>query len=496
MQKLKTPFSIAVLFAITLIWTACKKEVSNQPPVQDQSGQNERLMGADPIDPVLLSKVPVIMSSDMMKKVINNPDMLIAMRGKPIKNADVTAPTVSITSPISGATVSGQVSISVNATDNVGVSSVTLSVDNNATSVSSINAPFTLTWNSGSVANGSHSLKVTAKDAAGNAGVSSAITVNVNNVSTIDGTAPTVNFTSPADGSSLTAGTNITVSISTSDNVGVTSQSISIDGSQVSTGTSYTWNTSVTGPHTLSAKAYDAAGNVGTKSISVTINTTVVPPPTTLPSSYSITMPPVMYQGSEGSCVAFAAVYARSAEQYYRSKASSYSQSTNIFSPEFVFNLTKSSTSCSGSALMTTFDLFVGNGVCTWTSMPYSYTNGCTQMPDATQTAEAANFKIPSYSQVYDTDIQGIKTMLVANHPLSSVYTVDNNFYNATAGFIWKTFGTVYGTHSVTICGYDDAKHAYKVINQWGTGWGDAGYSWIDYDFFPTVSSNLLVMNY
>jgi C1A family cysteine protease len=34
------------------------------------------------------------------------------------------------------------------------------------------------------------------------------------------------------------------------------------------------------------------------------------------------------------------------------------------------------------------------------------------------------------------------------------------------------------------------------VINQWGTSWGDAGYSWIDYDLLPKVSSNLLVMNF
>jgi C1A family cysteine protease len=435
------------------------------------------------------------MSSDMMKQANQNPALITAMRGGHPVKSDLTAPNVIISSPGIGATVSGLVSISVSASDNVGVTSVTLKVDNNTTSISSTTSPFTLNWNSSSVANGSHSLSVTAQDAAGNATTSAPVQVNVSNAVAGDGIAPSVSFTSPANGASLNANTNITVNISSSDNVGVTSRSITIDGSQVSTGSSYTWNTSISGPHTLVAKAFDAAGNVGTSTISVTINTVVVPPPT-LPSSYSLVMPPVMYQGSEGSCVAFAGVYARSAEQYYRSHAGSYSQSTNIFSPEFVFNLTKSSTSCSGSSLLTTFDLFVGNGVCTYASMPYSYTNGCTQMPDATQTTQASSFKIPSYSQVYDTDIQGIKAMLVANHALVSVITMDQSFYNATPGFIWKSFGTSYGSHALAVCGYDDAKHAWKVINQWGTNWGDAGYGWIDYDFFPTISSNLLVMNY
>jgi C1A family cysteine protease len=207
-------------------------------------------------------------------------------------------------------------------------------------------------------------------------------------------------------------------------------------------------------------------------------------------------MPPVMNQGSEGSCVAFAAVYARSYEAYKRSGATSYSQTTNILSPEFIFNQTKTSaTACSGSGLFTTFDLLKNTGVCTWSSMPYTWT-GCSQLPDPSQIAQAANFKIASYSQVNVSDISAIKNMLVANRPLVSQYSVDNEFYNAKAGFILKTLGSFVGSHALAICGYDDSKHAYKVINQWGTSWGDAGYSWIDYDLLPKVSSNLLVMNF
>ena len=74
--------------------------------------------------------------------------------------------------------------------------------------------------------------------------------------------------------------------------------------------------------------------------------------------------------------------------------------------------------------------------------------------------------------------------MIVNKHPLILTVNLDASFTNAQPGFIWKAYSGAAGfSHAVVICGYDDAKHAFKVMNSWGTGWGDAGYSWIDYDF-------------
>ena len=128
--------------------------------------------------------------------------------------------------------------------------------------------------------------------------------------------------------------------------------------------------------------------------------------------------------------------------------------------------------------------------MCTWQSMPYSSGNGCSLMPTATQNAEASNYKITNYSLLYTSDMATVKALLDLKHPLYISFNVDTYFYNAGPGFIWKSFsGSFLGGHAVTICGYDDAKHAYKIVNSWGTGWGDGGYSWIDYDFLPQVSS-------
>ncbi len=227
-------------------------------------------------------------------------------------------------------------------------------------------------------------------------------------------------------------------------------------------------------------------------------DTVVIPPPVvvlpvTLPASITLQMPPVENQGSEGSCVSFALTYARSYEAFKSSGATSYSQSTNMLSPEYLFNQTKTTTACNGSALLTALNFLKSNGVCTWASMPYTWT-GCSLMPTATQTAEAANFRILSYSQIYASDITAIKTMLVNKRPLVSQVAADNEFVNAGAGFIWKSFSSPVATHAIAFVGYDDSKNAFKIINSWGTSWGDAGYSWIDYSLLKTVSSNLFVM--
>ena len=227
---------------------------------------------------------------------------------------------------------------------------------------------------------------------------------------------------------------------------------------------------------------------------SITLNTKVISG--TVPASYHLQMPPVLNQGNEGSCVSFSVgYYARSGEQYYKTAATSYSNSVNVFSPEFLFNQTKSSSDCSGSALITALDFMKSKGICKLASMNYSSTNGCSLMPTSTQTSEAANYKIISYNAIYASDITAIKTRVSSKHPVMAPVSIDANFYNAGPGYIWKSYSGFYNNHMVTICGYDDSKHAFKAVNSWGTSWGDSGYIWIDYDFLSTVCYQVYVMN-
>jgi C1A family cysteine protease len=108
-------------------------------------------------------------------------------------------------------------------------------------------------------------------------------------------------------------------------------------------------------------------------------------------------------------------------------------------------------------------------------------------LPTTTQSSEALNYKISTYSKISILDRTAIKAMISQRHPVIITILADNSFVSARTGFIWKTFsGSGNLPHCIVICGYDDSKNAYKVMNSWGTTWGDAGFSWIDYNFFET----------
>lgn len=95
---------------------------------------------------------------------------------------DTTAPTVSITSPSDGSTVSDTVAVSSSASDNVGVDRVEFRVDG-ALKATDTSAPYSFNWDTTTATNGNHDVSATAFDAAGNSAVDTH-TYNVDNQGT------------------------------------------------------------------------------------------------------------------------------------------------------------------------------------------------------------------------------------------------------------------------------------------------------------------------
>jgi hypothetical protein len=106
-------------------------------------------------------------------------------------SSDTTPPTVAISSPANGATVSGTVTNSASASDNVGVASVQFQWDGANLGNPLTVAPYKLMLDTTTVSNGLHSLTAIAWDAAGNQATATPITVTVTNAVAVLGL-PTV----------------------------------------------------------------------------------------------------------------------------------------------------------------------------------------------------------------------------------------------------------------------------------------------------------------
>jgi thermitase len=175
--------------------------------------------------------------------------------------ADTSAPNVSFSQPTGTMTLQGPFTVSAQAFDNVGVSSLSVSIDG-VMYASSSNGQCSYSWNTANASNGNHQLTAVARDAVGNQSTTT-VTVSVDNP--VDVTPPVVSITSPANGASI--GNSFTVTASASDNLGVRKVELWVDGRLSATDTAAAWGFSVNsrkwtaGTHSLVCKAYDAAGN-------------------------------------------------------------------------------------------------------------------------------------------------------------------------------------------------------------------------------------------
>jgi Bacterial Ig domain len=188
-------------------------------------------------------------------------------------SSNPTGPTVSITSPTSGATVSASTTVSANASANtVGVQ---FKLDGANLGSEKTSAPFSISWDTTTTANGQHTLTAVGRNAAGQTATSAPVTVLVQNSS---GGGPTVLITSPTSGATL-SGTS-TVTAVASSTMGIAGVQFLLDGAnlgaEVTTSPySFPWDTNAAsnGAHTLAARARDTAGTTATSvGVAITVS--------------------------------------------------------------------------------------------------------------------------------------------------------------------------------------------------------------------------------
>lgn len=210
---------------------------------------------------------------------------------------------------------------------------------------------------------------------------------------------------------------------------------------------------------------------------------------------------PIEDQGSLGSCTAHAGV---GIVEYYEKKAfGKYIDASRLFLYKVTRNLSHW-TGDTGAFLRTTMGALVLFGAPPEEYWPYKIAD-FDKEPTAFYYAFAQSYQAIKYYRhdppgtAKDVLLNRIKKYLAAGHPSIFGFTVYSSFGQAgNSGKIpYPCKGEkIEGGHAIVAVGYDDKIKiknsgscsietigALLIRNSWGTGWGDAGYGWLPYEY-------------
>lgn len=202
-----------------------------------------------------------------------------------------------------------------------------------------------------------------------------------------------------------------------------------------------------------------------------------------LPDSFVLDMPAPGDQGQQGSCAAWATAYALGSYYSHLNTGKPYSEATNLTAKYTYNQITKGNCTC--TSLLDNLYLMKTQGVCVNYKMPYN-DKECALQPDAVQTADAAAYAIKDWAIVSGGDTVLIKRALLEKKPVAFGIDVNEEFKKIKAPYIWKDWSATGEGHGMVVVGYNNSKHAFRVMNSWSTRWADGGFVWIDYDLFAT----------
>jgi cathepsin K len=215
-------------------------------------------------------------------------------------------------------------------------------------------------------------------------------------------------------------------------------------------------------------------------------------------------MPPVKTQGKVGCCASFATTYYMKSYQEKIQHKYEYDNYGKVMSPSYVYNQVKVSEDCSkGSCLMNNLLILKRQGAATWQQFPFDGIS-CSLQPNNAQKELAKVNKIKAIyivplndsSTVNYKRSMAIKSLLFKKIPVVIGMKIDDDFKeakkNSDSVYIYSKFNSArpFGRHGMLIVGYDDRLNAFKVINSWGTSWGNKGYCYVKYDFFDLMTED------
>ena len=239
--------------------------------------------------------------------------------------------------------------------------------------------------------------------------------------------------------------------------------------------------------------------------------------PSSLPPSVDLSnfLPPVGDQGRQNSCTAWAVGYYYKTFEEKKENGWDVTTAVHQFSPAFIYNVVHSDGSTDGTTFSDAFNILKNLGCDTLNYFPYNENDSSTQ-PTSEQLQLAKPFVISSYSLLFqgrgvdadtvpttdwvwkgtalnDTDLNNLKGILAGGDIFVIAVPVFADWYTSSFGpsdYIHTVPSdggeTFYGYHALTVVGYDNDKYggSFKIVNSWGSDWGDGGFTWITYDWF------------
>ncbi|MAO08540.1 MAG: hypothetical protein CL596_07510 [Alteromonas sp.] len=217
-----------------------------------------------------------------------------------------------------------------------------------------------------------------------------------------------------------------------------------------------------------------------------------------LPSSYSLEKyaPYPGNQGNYGTCVAYASAYGLRTIMLAKDLGITDKQTitSNALSPSYVYSIIKREDdyNCSkGANPKYGMEALKVAGAPSLKTLPYA----CNPSISTEAQLEAIDYRIRDYQTLFffDTQDYGVKTnatrkALSEGYPVLLGMKLPKSFF--TAKQVWRSLesekGTIaqqHGYHAMVIVGYDDNYEggAFRLMNSWGTAWGDGGFIWVPY---------------
>jgi Bacterial Ig domain/Lysyl oxidase len=216
-------------------------------------------------------------------KTNNETDVLLTITGTTVEILKTVVPvlpappSIDVTEPPSGATLSNSVQLTASTSETTGVQFL---LDGQPLGDVLATAPYNLSWDTTTVPDGTHWLAAQTKGSTGRIGTSAVVAVSVSNLSTAP---PSVQVTAPANGSILSA--TVTVFADVTSSFAVTDVTFYVDGIQLGTPltsppfmTTWDTRTATIGTHVVTASATDSAGRIGESApVTVTVDNTHPP---------------------------------------------------------------------------------------------------------------------------------------------------------------------------------------------------------------------------